>query len=197
MNDENRKPRIDPGKTFPLRELKRLPWETKLWAYSLRESLTGLQAIDAIMERTGIELSSEGKYSDFCSWFGVQLGIRQKQEEVNDEAETIEAWFAEHLPNATPEQRRAKIIERVAMKLSAGDNLEPLAIFLKRWQDETALEGQREDRKLEQQRFNRQTTELFIKWSEDKRAQEILATPVSNDQKTELLGKLLFGEDWK
>jgi hypothetical protein len=51
--------------------------------------------------------------------------------------------------------------------------------------------------KLEQQKFQRQTCELFLKWSDNQRAKEISAAPnTSNAQKIESLGKLMFGEDW-
>jgi hypothetical protein len=50
---------------------------------------------------------------------------------------------------------------------------------------------------LNRQKFQRDTCELFLKWFEDKRAKEVLASSASNSDKIEQLGQLMFGEDWK
>ena len=52
--------------------------------------------------------------------------------------------------------------------------------------------------KLEQQKFQRVTCELFLKWRGDDRARNIADDPkLGNAEKTEALGKLLFGDLWK
>jgi hypothetical protein len=50
---------------------------------------------------------------------------------------------------------------------------------------------------LERLRFKRETTEMFLKWTEDQRAQDIASSQVSHGEKIEKLGELMFGEDWK
>lgn len=60
-----------------------------------------------------------------------------------------------------------------------------------------AEERQREALKLEQEKYRRETCELFLKWSEDQRAQAIAQGSAPNAQKIEQLGQLIFGEDWK
>lgn len=50
---------------------------------------------------------------------------------------------------------------------------------------------------LEKKRFQRETAELFLKWSEDRKAKEIAGSGSSNAEKIEQLGALMFGEDWK
>ena len=49
---------------------------------------------------------------------------------------------------------------------------------------------------LEQKKFQRQTCDLFLKWYESEQAKQVAAAPVSNGEKIEKLGKLMFGEDW-
>jgi hypothetical protein len=50
---------------------------------------------------------------------------------------------------------------------------------------------------LAEKKFRRDTCDLFIKWAADRRATEVVADPsLSADQKTEVLGKIMFGEDW-
>lgn len=50
---------------------------------------------------------------------------------------------------------------------------------------------------LQREKFQRETCELFLKWAEDKRAKGIVEKGVSNAEKIERLGELMFGEDWK
>lgn len=50
---------------------------------------------------------------------------------------------------------------------------------------------------LQRQKFQRETAEYFVKWYEDNRAKEIVASSTSNTEKIEKLGELMFGEDWK
>jgi ribonuclease D len=54
-----------------------------------------------------------------------------------------------------------------------------------------------EELKLAQEKFQRETLALFLKWHEDKRVKEIISGDDSNDTKTEQLGQTIFGEDWK
>lgn len=49
---------------------------------------------------------------------------------------------------------------------------------------------------LDQERFKRETCELFLKWSADQRAKEIAGGQASNADKIEQLGQLMFGEEW-
>lgn len=50
---------------------------------------------------------------------------------------------------------------------------------------------------LDQMRFQRQTCELFLKWSEDQRARNLLNGGGDNAEKITALGELMFGADWK
>lgn len=56
---------------------------------------------------------------------------------------------------------------------------------------------ERQSLALDQQRFKRETCELFLKWAEDQRARDIAAAPVSNADKIDQLASLMFGEDWQ
>jgi hypothetical protein len=51
---------------------------------------------------------------------------------------------------------------------------------------------------LAERKFQRQTCELFQKWHADQRAIDVVENPgLSADQKTDMLGQIMFGEDWK
>lgn len=45
-------------------------------------------------------------------------------------------------------------------------------------------------------RFQRDTCELFVKWSADERAKSVLNSTGTNAEKIEALGQQMFGEDW-
>jgi hypothetical protein len=51
---------------------------------------------------------------------------------------------------------------------------------------------------LAERKFQRQTCDLFKKWYADKRAIDVVENPgLSADEKTNMLGQIMFGEDWK
>lgn len=50
---------------------------------------------------------------------------------------------------------------------------------------------------LEQKKFQRTTCELFLKWFDDNRVRNVLAAADPNEAKTQKLGELIFGEEWK
>lgn len=49
---------------------------------------------------------------------------------------------------------------------------------------------------LDKARFRRESLQLFVEWAANKRALELAVSPVSNAEKIEQLGALMFGEDW-
>jgi len=49
---------------------------------------------------------------------------------------------------------------------------------------------------LERKRFQRESTELFLKWYGNKKARDIVESRKDNREKLELLGREIFGEHW-
>lgn len=62
--------------------------------------------------------------------------------------------------------------------------------------DREKLKRKDEELALEREKFQRDTCEMFIKWSQDQRALQVANAPLSNEQKLNDLGKLMFGELW-
>ena len=70
-----------------------------------------------------------------------------------------------------------------------------------------AMQGAQRDRekvvlkeqeiRLAEQKFRRETCELFLKWYEERQAQEIAGSAATHAEKIERLGQLMFGEGWK
>jgi len=50
---------------------------------------------------------------------------------------------------------------------------------------------------LEEQKFQRSTCELFLKWQADQRALDVANGSSDNSEKIERLGQLMFGDTWK
>jgi len=63
--------------------------------------------------------------------------------------------------------------------------------------DQRKVEQAAADLDLRQKKFQRDTAQLFLKWYKDKRAADVIDNPgMSTDEKTEVLGQIMFGEDW-
>jgi len=58
------------------------------------------------------------------------------------------------------------------------------------------LEQKDRDFKLLEAKFRRDTAELFLDWSSDQKAKDIVASGASRAEKIEALGQAMFGEDW-
>lgn len=58
------------------------------------------------------------------------------------------------------------------------------------------LRSKEAEQALNEKKFQRDTCELFLKWTEDERAKAIAAGAQSNGEKIQQLGKLMFGEDF-
>jgi hypothetical protein len=96
-----------------------------------------------------------------------------------------------------------KIME--ALELADGEDLlamsETLAKLNKSEADKTRartdqgrLEVQRDALALEHQKFERQTSELFLKWYGNKKAEEIINSKTDKDSKIDQIRQLMFGE---
>ena len=59
------------------------------------------------------------------------------------------------------------------------------------------LKQTQETLELEKKKFQRTTCELFLKWFDDARVKGVLAADDSTDAKTDKLGQIIFGSDWK
>jgi hypothetical protein len=63
--------------------------------------------------------------------------------------------------------------------------------------DQRKVEQAAADLDLRQKKFQRDTAQLFMKFYKDKRATDIIDNPgISTEDKTEILGQIMFGEDW-
>lgn len=122
----------------------------------------------------------------------IATGARQCKE--------VEAQLSK---NPAPEtETLIKLVRVLIMKFSTATNVTPemselVFNMLKpviKWHEVQLKEGALA---LEQQKFQRVTCELFLKWFEDKLARDIASGSSSNSEKINKLGELMFGEDWR
>ena len=96
-----------------------------------------------------------------------------------------------------------KIMEK--LELADGEDLLAMSVTLAKLNkseadktrartDQGRLEVQRDALALEHQKFERQTSELFLKWYGNKRAEEIVNSKGDKDAKIDQIRQLMFGE---
>jgi hypothetical protein len=146
--------------------------------HSLKETRTWLAA-------DGLK-TSEAALSLFLSWYALQHTLRQN-------ANTVDALLVEFKsanPGATPDQ-----IQQVGQSFFTALALQqqdPKQWFMIQ---QTAIK--KEQLALDRQKFQRETVELFIKWSNDRQALELATSNAPTADKTEKLGQRIFGSLWE
>lgn len=78
----------------------------------------------------------------------------------------------------------------------ADRQLKERALSLQEQQKNRDLEIRTAELSLAQDRFRRETCDLFLKWAEDQRAKEVVASGAAKSEKIEALGRIMFGELW-
>lgn len=148
--------------------------------------------------------TSRAALSDFFSWYQLKA---QFQEDAST-TETLVEQLKKDVPNLSEAQlddlgqrtfsllaiRRQDLGGFVKVRSARTRGEIEKAKLQLREQAEARL---KESLNLQRQKFQRDTCELFLQWAEDKRAKEIANSPMSNSEKIERLGALMFGEDWK
>lgn len=201
-NTDPKKPRCDSV-------LKNLPpdRQSEIFEYAKKE---GLVKTVAWLKDDGVQ-TSKSAVGDFCSWYAVKEQKARNESAVMallaDLAKDNPTWTAEQLQAAgnaffstlaVQQQDTESWVSTQRLQLDQA-SAKTKAEFE---QQKIGLRKQAEDRaerelKLQREKFQRETCDLFIKWSADQRANEITNSPSTNADKIERLGELMFGEDWK
>lgn len=140
--------------------------------------------IQKILAGDGIRVSQQA-LSRFYSWWW----LRKQNQQTEEDVQTILELDKQTDPSLTPDQlfnRGQRLFSILAMK----NQDEKAWFFIQK------LNQGREDTKLNRQKFQRETCELFLKWFADKEAKAIASSSASNADKIEALGKKMFGEEW-
>jgi len=131
-------------------------------------------------------VTSAAALSEFHSWHHLRARLTRNQATVEQLLEKI----AQRDPNIPQDQ--LFLVGQEMFSAMAIEQSDPKSWFLTQ-----RLNLQRSELHLARQRFQRDTCDLFIKWSADQRARDIAASPSTNTEKIEALGKLMFGEEWQ
>jgi hypothetical protein len=185
--------------------LKQLPLERQAQVMEYLDGPPGHSYADTLtwLREDGFD-TSVGALSEFRSWYRLQQQFTQDASTV----ESLVEQLKRDMPNLTEEQlddlgqRTFSLLAireqdlggfvRVRSARMKGE-IERAKIQLR----ETAEKRLQEGLKLQQEKFRRETCEMFLKWAEDGRARDIANAPVSNSEKIERLGALMFGDSWQ
>ncbi len=172
----NRKPRADSVlKTLP-------PARQGAIAEHLRDHT--LEETRAWLAADGLKTNTDA-LSQFLSWHSLQGQLRKNESTV----ETLLANLQQENPDWSPEQ--IQVAGQSFFTALAMQQQDPKQWYLIQ---QTALK--KEQLSLDRQKFQRETAELFVKWSADAKARDIASSNLSHADKIEQLGQAMFGEDW-
>jgi hypothetical protein len=184
-----RKPRADAS-------LKTLPEERQA---EIIEYMRSHKYADtrAWLSEQGITASA-GALSGFWSWWHVEIRLKHQLKEAATIAEELKSVLGT-MPQLNLNEEQLNLVAQTAFEVDAvkREDFEQFVALRQLRQKDRRLALDKEEHGLSLQKFQRDTAELFIKWAEDQRAKDVLASSSSNAEKIEQLGSLMFGEDWK
>lgn len=171
----------------------------------LYEGSSGPQII-AWLDKAGQSITeqnlSEWRHGGYQDW----LQSEEQMDTIRERAE-----LALRMAQAAGGSLGSSIITRLASKIDenlsaiSSENYEEIKPLLDSilMAEKLQLERRKADQKdseidITRQKFQRETVQLFLKWYKDQKALDIMDMPdVAADDKTNLLGQQMFGEDWK
>lgn len=129
-----------------------------------------------------------------------RLQLRQTVEENNATTDILATVLRDALPGITQDQLDTighKTFTTLAIRRQDSQTFLRLSAARNHVEIERQRLAQREAAlNLARQKFRQHSCERFLKWSEDRRLQEIAIGPGSNAEKIELLGQIMFGDEW-
>jgi hypothetical protein len=169
-----RKPRSDSRlKTLPEERQEQIAEYAR--GHSLAETVTWLKEDGFV--------TSAAALSEWLSWYLLR-------DQLERNANTVESVLDE-LKRSRPDLTEAELFAAGQAFFSA------LAIEqrdAKSWKRTQDLRIKSQALKIEEARFQRDTCELFLKWSADQRANAIVESKAGNAEKIEALRQLMFGD---
>jgi hypothetical protein len=181
MSTEN----VSPGRSDS--KLKRLPIETliELVARRAQPNVTAADLLKWLADAHGVS-SSQAALSRCWAWIEARVRSHVREQKID---EWMDNEKAEH-PELSDEELFRRGQRRMELITIAEED--PLL-----WKHVQSVRRDKETAALDQQKFQRETCELFLKWDSDQRAKAIASSDVSHAEKIEQLGQLMFPETWK
>jgi hypothetical protein len=193
--DKQPKPRCDSV-------LKTLPPERQREVIELLIE-KGMRGTKAHLAEDGL-ITSLGALSEFYSWWQ----LREQFKEHGQRADTLMDLLRKEAPELSEEKVleygnaffQAQAIEtkdaKTFLKFASARHKGKMDV-LKFNQGEKKIAQKDREIEIEVRKTRRKDVVEFVKWYADQRARDILAGADSSDEKTERLGELIFGENWK
>lgn len=123
------------------------------------------------------------KTTDHAQYICTSLGL--------DPSDALSVIITGHLVNLLSGEASLDDLAKLGPLFNAVTNVKKVSL------DQQKVEQAAAHLDLSQKKFQRETAALFLKWYHDKRATEVIQdNGISTDQKTEILGQIMFGEDW-
>lgn len=129
---------------------------------------------------------SDAALSGFWSWWHVRRQLSRNEAT----AEALVAQLAESNPGISPDT-----LQDAGQAFFSALAVEQQDAHA--WAAAQKIGIARQQLALDRDKFRRETCSLFLKWAEDRQAQQIAQGSGTNAEKIEALGQLMFGTDWK
>ena len=172
----SRKPRGDA-------KLKTLPFEQQEAMWNHLRDHTLAEGVEFCRKELKVR-TSIGAMSIFNAWFGVHRKLRERAAKVEAMLDAQKRLF----PDMTDEELFVEGQRRFSEAALAEDDPET-------WRRLKLVDLAQADQDLAREKFQRETCELFLKWSRDQRAADIAAAQdKSFDQKIAALKSIFFEE---
>jgi hypothetical protein len=179
MNE--RKPRPDS-------RLKTLPEERQEQIAEFAKTHSLLEVV-AWLKEDGL-VTSQAALSGFLSWYALRDQLKRNES-------TVESVL-EQLKKTNPEMTETQLFAAGQSFFSALAIETQDAKTWKRTQDlrinQVRAGLAEKELKLEEQKFQRETCELFLKWWADQQAREVVESKATNSEKIERLRQLMFSD---
>lgn len=174
-----------------------VPMQAQVWDILKASGITAA-AQTRIREELGVPVGSVRALSEFYHWYD------SPQQRIARELETagsITALVVERLRANSPvadEEELFRLGQRVfSERALALQDPEAWVKTQAAARDKEKITLKEQELKLAEQKFQRDTAELFLKWHADRQAAEIASSGASHSDKIERLGQLMFGEGWR
>jgi hypothetical protein len=161
---------------------------------------TGITPASAqrIQAELGISVGSMRTLSEFYHWYDSpqQRIVRELETAGSVTALAVERMRSSQ-PVATDEELFALGQRIFAERSIALQDVESWVRTQQAGRDKEKVGIKQEELELARRKFQRDTAELFIEWSQNAEAKSIAASSGSHADKIERLGQLMFGEGWR
>ena len=131
-------------------------------------------------------VTSAGALSEFLSWWALRDRLTRNESTV----ETV----LEQLKQTRPDLTEDDLFNagQAFFSALAIEQMDPKA-----WKGTQDLRFKQQEVRLEREKYQRDLTEKFLEWFEDRQAREIAEnTALSRKEKIEAIGQKMFGELW-